>query len=83
MKTNDLMAALTDYIDKKIEEKFLNKGNKKINYEMYFNYGLRLKDGITIPDTESGYAVIYIDSADGDLKVKFGDGTVKTISTDT
>ena len=44
-------------------------------------YGL--VDGVTAPGTESGYARIYVDSADGDLKVKFGDGTVKTIATDT
>jgi hypothetical protein len=39
-------------------------------------------DGVTAPGTTSGYAKIYVDSADGDLKVKFGDGTVKTIATD-
>lgn len=44
---------------------------------------LQLVDGITAPDTLSGYASIYVDTADGDLKIKFGDGTVKTISTDT
>ena len=30
-----------------------------------------------------GLAQLYVDTADGDLKVKFGDGTVKTIVTDT
>lgn len=38
-------------------------------------------DSITAPATVSGKALIYVDSADGDLKVKFGDGTVKTIAT--
>jgi hypothetical protein len=42
-----------------------------------------LKDGITAPATAAGYGQIYIDSADGDLKIKFGDGTVKTIVVDT
>ena len=42
-----------------------------------------IKDGITAPSASSGYAYIYVDSADGDLKVKFGDDTVKTIATDT
>jgi len=42
-----------------------------------------LTDGVTAPATLTGYAQIYVDSADGDLKVKFGDGTVKTIVTDT
>jgi len=42
-----------------------------------------LADGITAPATLADYAQIYVDTADGDLKVKFGDGTVKTIATDT
>jgi|GEM_PF-6104673 len=45
--------------------------------------GLRLIDGVTAPATETGYAIMYVDAADGDLKIKFGDGTVKTIVTDT
>lgn len=44
---------------------------------------LGIIDGITAPSTAAGFAQIYVDSADGDLKVKFGDGTVKTIATDT
>lgn len=43
---------------------------------------LGIADGITAPSTVSGVAWIYVDTADGDLKVKFGDGTVKTIVTD-
>lgn len=35
------------------------------------------------PATVSGVANIYVDPADGDLKIKFGDGTVKTIVVDT
>jgi hypothetical protein len=42
-----------------------------------------LKDGIAAPSTISGVAQLYVDTADGDLKVKFGDGTVKTIVVDT
>jgi hypothetical protein len=42
-----------------------------------------LIDGVTAPSTVSGFGQLYIDTADGDLKVKFGDGTVKTITTDT
>lgn len=45
--------------------------------------GLELTDGITAPSAVTGRAIIYVDTADGDLKVKFGDGTTKTISTDT
>jgi hypothetical protein len=44
---------------------------------------LALVDGITAPGTQAGYAVIYVDTADGDLKVKFGDGTTKVIAADT
>lgn len=45
--------------------------------------GLILTDGVTAPSTVSGLAQIYVDTADGDLKVKFGDGTTKTIVVDT
>jgi hypothetical protein len=41
-----------------------------------------IKDGMTAPSTHTGKASIYVDSADGYLKIKFGDGTVKTIVTD-
>lgn len=41
-----------------------------------------LKDGITEPNAVSGYAILFVDAADGDLKVKFSDGVVKTIVTD-
>jgi len=42
-----------------------------------------LIDGITAPSTASGWAILYVDTSDGDFKVKFGDGTVKTITSDT
>lgn len=44
---------------------------------------LRLVDGVPAPGTLTGSAVVYVDEADGDLKVKFSDGTTKTIVTDT
>lgn len=44
---------------------------------------LILQDGITAPSTIGGFASIYVDTADGDLKVRFGDGTIKTIVVDT
>ena len=43
---------------------------------------IRLSDGIAAPAAAGGYAILYVDSADGDLKVKFSDGTVTTIATD-
>lgn len=52
------------------------------NFRLVDGY-LGLRDGITAPSTISGMALMYIDSADGDLKIKFGDGTTKTIVTDT
>lgn len=44
---------------------------------------LDVTDGITAPGSSAGRARIYVDTADGDLKVVFGDGTVKTIVVDT
>ena len=44
---------------------------------------LGIVDGATAPSATLGIAKIYVDTADGDLKVIFGDGTIKTISTDT
>ena len=44
---------------------------------------LYLTDGLTAPSTASGWALLYVDTADGDLKVKFGDGTVAVIAVDT
>lgn len=43
---------------------------------------VQIVDGSTAPATAS-FAQMYIDTADGDLKIKFADGTVKTITTDT
>jgi hypothetical protein len=44
---------------------------------------LVLRDGVTAPTAVTGLALIYVDTSDGDLKVKFGDGTTKTIVADT
>ncbi len=54
----------------------------KTSAEMHLSTAFVLTDGISEPATESGKAKLYVDSADGDLKVKFGDGTIKTIVTD-
>jgi parallel beta-helix repeat protein len=43
---------------------------------------IALADGMTAPGVLSGYASIYVDTADGDLKVKFGDGFVRVIGAD-
>lgn len=44
---------------------------------------VQIKDGITAPATKAGLSRIYVDTADGDLKIKYGDGTVKLIVADT
>lgn len=43
---------------------------------------LSVTDGITIPPQQSGFAIIYVDTNDGDLKVKFSNGFVATIAND-
>jgi hypothetical protein len=57
----------------------VNGSVKAIYAEMNW---LQILDGVAAPATVSGWARIYVDSADGDLKIKFGNGTVKTIVTD-
>lgn len=65
----------------------LNNGTAKFNVlgdgAVISKAYLGIEDGVTAPATVSGRTFLYVDSSDGDLKVKFGDGTVKTIATDT
>lgn len=78
--TDPVSANLTNKI-------WINSSRGSDIYTNLLNYvfapGLWLVDGVGAPTTVSGYAGLYVDSADGDLKIKFGDGTVKTIVTDT
>jgi len=48
-----------------------------------FGQHMVITDGMTAPATSAGFGKIYIDTTDGDLKIKYGDGTVKTIVVDT
>ena len=43
---------------------------------------LFLRDGIDAPAAITGVAQIYIDIADGDLKIKFGDGFTRVLGAD-
>lgn len=44
---------------------------------------IRLLDGTTAPTATVGVAKIFIDVADGDLKIIYGDGVTKVIAADT
>lgn len=59
-----------------------NYANSAKQYGNAFVNQIAITDGITAPSTLSGFAQLYVDTSDGDLKVKFGDGTVKTIVVD-
>lgn len=51
-------------------------------FQISSNGDIGIRDGVTAPSATSGIAKIYVDVSDGDLKIIFGDGTVKTIVTD-
>ncbi len=40
-------------------------------------------DGVAAPTVVVGLALVYVDAADGDLKVRFGDGVTTVIAADT
>lgn len=58
-------------------------GTTSLRWDKILGNRLALIDGITAPVALTGHAQIYVDTADGDLKVIFADGTVKTIVVDT
>jgi len=58
-------------------------GSSTNQFAATFSTILRIVDGTGAPSVIAGYAAIYVDAADGDLKIRFSDGTVKTIVTDT
>ena len=63
-----------DHLEKRIDDL------KSAEYSR-FNV-LYLTDGVTAPGTAAGWALLYVDTSTGDLMVKFGDGTTKTLATD-
>jgi len=62
---------------------FYSQAGSTVNFIMGGEGWFGIPDGITAPSAAVGYARIYVDTADGDLKVIFGDGTIKTIVVDT
>ena len=67
--------------DSTLELRTRDSGSGVTNVKL-LNSAFYIKDGITAPGAVTGYAGIYVDTSDGDLKVVFADGTVKTIVTD-
>lgn len=61
---------------------FFHQVANSVNFDLPQDTAV-LTDGVSAPAVVTGGAVIYVDKADGDLKIKFSDGTVKTIVTDT
>lgn len=59
-----------------------NFGSSSKGWSNSYQYRNWVKDGISTPGTVSGWASIYVDSGDGDLKVKFGNGFVATLAAD-
>jgi len=62
---------------------YLGIGLSAPNEVLTVEGAVSITDGMTAPSATSGYAKLYVDTADGDLKVIFGDGTIKTLATDT
>jgi hypothetical protein len=62
---------------------FYSAGGSTELFRMASSGAFGITDGIPAPGAIVGRALIYVDAADGDLKVIFGDGTVKTIVSDT
>lgn len=68
---------------------FSNAGTNRVGFgvstpvsKVSVNGDIALVDGMTAPSNDTGYAKIYIDSADGDFKIKFADGVTKVIAAD-
>ena len=63
-------------------------GKSTTGYAGYFEGNVYVDKGIHLKETSapstpaSGECAIWLDSGDGDLKVKFDDGTVRTLATD-
>jgi hypothetical protein len=77
--TNQELEFMRQLIDK------LNRLEQRVN-QLEGQEGesiVSLRDGVTAPAASVGTAYIYVDTSDGDLKVRFGDNVTKTIAIDT
>jgi prefoldin subunit 5 len=76
------LESLLEQMQRQIDE--LDKRIEALEAAEYSRFNtLYLLDGVSAPSTASGWAILYVDGSDGDLKVKFGDGTVTVIAADT
>ena len=64
-----------DSLEKRIEDLETTEHNRMNT--------LYLTDGVTAPTAATGWAIMFVDTADGDLKIIFSDGTTKVIVADT
>ena len=76
---NDSTAVGKDATTTKINEVMLGKAGQEVHVPGV----LSIVDGMAAPSAAAGRALLFIDSADGDFKIIFADGTTKTIVTDT
>lgn len=59
-------------------------GNEADKFKVKSAGYLCIPDGVAAPTAnEAGFAQLFVDAADGDLKIRFADGVVKTIVVDT
>ena len=66
----------------RIQDNHLLIGTSTDGGKLTVNGEIALVDGMDEPGTTSGWAKLYVDDDGGDLKIKFGNGTVKTIVVD-
>lgn len=86
LNLNSGNALITGYVDTTdyVRAQTYLKANQYCQTGTHVRAGtsLDLKDAISVPATEGGWARIFVHSTDGDLKVKFGDGYVARLAFD-
>lgn len=61
---------------------FTSCGDSTHRWTDLFANQLTLVDGISTPGNQAGHGRLFVDSADGSLKIKYGDNTVATVCHD-